>query len=145
LAWFDKGLSFTCQGCSHCCSGEPGFVFLSSEEIDALSEHLEMNREDFLSCYCRKVDRGECYAYTIRERADYSCIFLKDKRCEVYPVRPLQCSTYPFWDYLMKDRALWENEKNECPGIGKGEHHPASEIREKLKKGALHKIYCQNK
>jgi len=145
MAWFDRGLEFECQGCGHCCSGEPGFVFLSSEEIDNLANHLEMNRSDFLSCYCRLIDRDDHYEYSLKERADYSCIFLKEKRCQVYPVRPLQCSTYPFWNYLMQDRVLWEAEKEACPGVGCGALHDVREIRKKLKKGCEHQPFCIKK
>ena len=139
MAWFDRGVCFSCTGCGHCCSGEPGFVFLSDEEVNSISSFLEMKRDDFLTAFTRLIDRGSYYEVSLRERADYSCVFLKDNRCEIYPVRPLQCLTYPFWDYLMKDRALYENEKSECPGIGVGERHTGDEIREKLRLGREHK------
>ncbi len=145
MAWFDRGLNFTCQGCGHCCSGEPGFVFLSAEEIDALAAYLDMSNSDFLSCFCRLVDREDHFEYSLKERADYSCVFLKDNRCQVYPVRPLQCSTYPFWDYLMQDRALWDEEKKACPGVGCGALHDAKEIREKLQKGREHHSFIVKK
>lgn len=141
MAWYDRGVCFSCKGCGHCCSGEPGFVFLSSEEIDSIASFLDMERDDFLTAFTRRIDRGEYYEVSLRERADYSCIFLKNNRCEIYPVRPLQCRTYPFWDYLMKDRVLYEAEKEACPGIGEGELHSASEIREKLKQGAEYRRF----
>ncbi len=132
MAWYDRGVDFTCQRCGHCCSGEPGFVFLSSEEVDRLSEHLDMTRDEFLAAYTRKIDMGDHYLVSLRERRDYSCILLSDNGCSVYPVKPQQCTTYPFWGYLFSDRALWDEEMKACPGINRGEHHSAQEIREQL-------------
>lgn len=138
MAWYDKGVDFTCQRCGHCCSGEPGFVFLSDEEIDRLSTFLEMKREEFLEVYTRKIDMGDHYEISLRERANYSCILLSDRGCMVYSVKPQQCTTYPFWGYLFSDRALWNEEMKACPGINRGEHHSRREIDEILSLEAKH-------
>ncbi len=46
-----------------------------------------------------------------------NCIFLKDsKLCTIYPVRPVQCSTYPWWPELLTD-AAWHDEATRCEGI----------------------------
>lgn len=46
-----------------------------------------------------------------------ACIFLKDsKLCSIYQVRPVQCSTYPWWPELLTD-AAWEDEATRCEGI----------------------------
>src|SRR5688500_1701558 len=31
--WFADGLSFTCTACGNCCTGGPGFVWITKEEI----------------------------------------------------------------------------------------------------------------
>ncbi|MCR5732040.1 MAG: YkgJ family cysteine cluster protein [Sphaerochaetaceae bacterium] len=139
MAWYDKGVDFTCQRCGHCCSGEPGFVFLSEEEIETLSEFLDMSKDEFLTVYTRKIDMGDHYEISLRERADYSCIFLSDSGCMVYSVKPQQCSTYPFWSYLFSDKALWNEEMKACPGINKGEHHNREEINKTLSLEKNHK------
>ena len=132
MAWYSGGLKFSCRRCRHCCSGEPGYVFLSKEEIEGLAAFLGVSFDEFLEKYARPIDRGTYYDYSLKELEDYSCIFLGEEGCKVYPVRPLQCATYPFWDYLMSDRALWNAEKEACPGIGTGELHGEREIRECL-------------
>ena len=38
--WFKDGLRFTCTGCGDCCSGAPGFVWVSEEDIERLANHL---------------------------------------------------------------------------------------------------------
>ena len=119
---------FSCQMCSHCCSGEPGYVFLSLEDIRRASGYLEVKEEEFLSIYCRKLDYGTYYIYSLKERDDFSCIFLSEKGCTIYPSRPLQCSTYPFWKGLFDDDEAWEREKRSCPGIDVGRIYSESEM-----------------
>lgn len=129
MAWYSKGVRFECQRCGHCCGGEPGNVFISPDDVQRIASHLCISSGDFLSQYCREVDMGSYYQTSLKEREDYSCIFLTDKGCAIYEVRPLQCRTYPFWPYIFSDRALLEAEKAQCPGIGKGEVHDETEIR----------------
>ena len=49
--------------------------------------------------------------------------------CMVYPVRPRQCRTFPFWSENLKDAAAWEALRPGCPGIGEGRLFPSEEIR----------------
>ncbi len=140
VAWYDKGVDFTCRMCGHCCSGEPGFVYLSEKSIQEISDHLGLDRDVFLEKYTRLVDMGTYWQISLKERDDYSCVFLTEKGCSIYPVRPLQCMTYPFWPHVFEDRALWEAEKDSCPGIGCGEHHDASSIRSLLRQTLLEKL-----
>ena len=84
---------------------------------------------------------GTYYQLSLLERNDLSCEFLdEDGRCRIYPVRPLQCRTYPFWPYLFSDRALLEAEKANCPGIGEGRLYSESEIRKMVKDTLLDKL-----
>ena len=140
VAWYDNGVEFSCRMCGHCCSGEPGSVFLSDKSIDDISSFLGMDRQEFIQKYTRQVDMGTYRQISLKERDDYSCVFLGEKGCTIYPVRPLQCMTYPFWPYLFEDRALWEAEKSNCPGIGSGEHHDANEIRRLVRQTLLEKL-----
>ena len=38
--WYADGLNFTCTQCGNCCTGGPGFVWISREEIVRLAAHL---------------------------------------------------------------------------------------------------------
>ena len=84
------------------------------------------------------------YGFNIHFRGfalvNYNCVFLTDEGCSIYPVRPLQCRTYPFWPYLLEDRAILEAEKASCPGIGEGELHSAGEIRQQCRATLLEKL-----
>jgi Fe-S-cluster containining protein len=49
------------------------------------------------------------------------CHFLTSEGCSIHPAKPTQCRLYPFWPELVEDRAAWNAERVDCPGIGKGE------------------------
>ena len=46
----------------------------------------------------------------------------------MYEVRPVQCSTWPFWSENMR-REQWEGPLTElCPGVGQGALHSRDQI-----------------
>ena len=124
--WYDKGLRFECTQCGNCCTshGEYAFVYLAEADVIAIAGHLGLARREFLERWC-KQDEG----YTILRMDAPQCPFLTEARgCSIYPVRPKQCATWPFWeDNLPQER--WEGPvKDCCPGIGKGELRSAAEV-----------------
>lgn len=133
MSFYDNGLKFECQGCSYCCAGEPGYVFLTEANVNEISAYLNVSKEDFIKFYTRPVVRDGKLTLSLKEKENYRCVFLSGKGCKIYPVRPLQCSTYPFWPSVMKDEKSWIEESSYCPGFGKGEVHSKEEIDRKLK------------
>jgi uncharacterized protein len=105
-----------CAGCGgRCCTGESGNIFVKREEIVAIAAELGMEVDAFVAQYLEK--RG--YKYSIKERIvgiSHDCIFYDrgSDGCGIYGARPLQCRTFPFWDYY-KTRV--DELKRECPGI----------------------------
>ncbi|NGX56412.1 MAG: hypothetical protein K1060chlam5_00651 [Candidatus Anoxychlamydiales bacterium] len=67
---------------------------------------------------------------------NYDCVFLKDKKCLIYEVRPKQCKNFPFWKSNLTDKKSWENLKRECPGIDdeNGKFFSSDEIQNILDK-----------
>lgn len=130
--FYDKGLRFECQGCKYCCSAEPGYVFLSEEDIQKMAKGLDMDRQAFIDTYCRIVDMGAFKMISLLEKENYDCIFLCNKGCKVYEYRPRQCSTYPFWAHVLEDQASWDEEAKSCPGMNKGRLYTKKEIEAKL-------------
>lgn len=103
----------TCEG--RCCTGESGYIYVTMNEITAIAELLNMDVNDFAIKYLFK--KG--YKYSIKENQfgdSYECVFYdrKTNGCKIYEARPVQCRTFPFWDYF-KTRV--EEVKDECPGI----------------------------
>jgi uncharacterized protein len=135
-AWFEAGLRFECTQCGNCCSGPPGYVWLSDEEIDKFAAHLKLERMEFLKTYCRKIGGKVSLKERKNERGQYDCIFLKEstingkrkRGCSVYEVRPLQCRTWPFWHGLLEDPDAWNTAAVGCPGMNAGKHYSLEQI-----------------
>lgn len=126
--FYENGLNFSCQRCSFCCGHSPGFVYLSKNDLLSLCRHCGMDIRNFIEKYCRWVDYyyGET-VLALLEKKNYDCIFWENG-CSVYEARPVQCSTYPFWAWMLKDRATWNECANECPGMNKGKTWTFEEI-----------------
>jgi Fe-S-cluster containining protein len=110
--------SSACDGCGgHCCTGESGYIWVKYHEIEAISEFLELSVEDFAIMYLKRVKHRHTLIERYRkEQSDYACIFFDDKinRCSIYPVRPLQCRSFPFWEQFKSDE---DEVRRECPAI----------------------------
>lgn len=130
--FYEKGLQFECTGCNYCCSCEPGYVFLSKEDLDRLCTCVGLPRERFIDLYCRVVSYGTFSMISLKEKDNFDCIFLTKKGCSVYEGRPRQCRTYPFWRSVVENKDSWEKEGQSCPGIGKGKKFSKAEIDEFL-------------
>ncbi len=131
--FYEKGLTFSClPGCRYCCSVEPGFVFLSLDDISRLTEKTDTSLSDFIERYCVIVPMGDVKHISLKETPQNDCIFLTEKGCGVYDARPVQCSTYPFWSHVLESRKTWDEEKQWCPGINQGELNTKEYIEEQL-------------
>ena len=123
--WYKDGLRFTCTMCGKCCTGEPGVVWVTDDEIDAISRFRGEKRREFVALYTRK-SRGRV---TLREKANGDCVFYeRGTGCTVYPVRPAQCRTWPFWASNLETPEEWAKTEAVCPGSGEGELVPLDEI-----------------
>ncbi len=110
---FDEAACLSCN--AYCCSGKTGYVWLQNEEISNIASYLKLSNSTFKKEYLKKIGND----YSIKElliNGSYECVFLTSGKCEIYEVRPIQCSNYPFWEIYKKksDIALLTNE---CPGI----------------------------
>jgi Fe-S-cluster containining protein len=129
-SWYKDGLRFECTRCGHCCTGEPGFVWVSDEEIAAIAEFRGEEADEIRQLYARPASQR----LTLREKANGDCVFYEvDRGCTIYPVRPRQCRTWPFWESNVSTPQAWERTKMECPGAGQGKLIPAEEITRRLK------------
>lgn len=126
--WWMDGLYFSCLRCGRCCGGEPGYVWLDTNEIFAIANFLEMDVGDTLRSFARRVSGR----ISLMELENGDCVFLADGRCRIYPVRPLQCRTYPFWPSVLQSPRSWRLEGQRCPGIGQGSFYPQETIERLL-------------
>jgi uncharacterized protein len=117
--WYSKGLHFKCTGCGKCCTGSPGYVFISEEEVQSMAAELDISPNDFARLYLRRVN-GKLSLIEKRNAQDpsaYDCIFLEDNRCRVYQNRPTQCRTFPWWPQNLSSPEAWAETAIECEGI----------------------------
>jgi len=111
---FDPTACAACGGA--CCTGESGYIWAKYEEIEKMADFLELSIEDFGKMYLRKVK----HRYSLTEKQigeeDYACVFFDpvQKGCTIYPVRPRQCRTFPFWESFKNNE---QEVRVECPGI----------------------------
>lgn len=145
LPWYKDGLSFQCTQCGNCCTGGPGYVWVSEVEIERLAEHLKLSKAEVLKKYCRKVSGKISLKEHRTEGGLYDCVFLTTyvtmqaqpdgstrevtkRGCSIYTVRPLQCRTWPFWDGLLASPEAWQRATRTCPGLDRGKHYPLERI-----------------
>ncbi len=119
--WYQMGLRFRCTQCGNCCSGGPGFVWLSLLDMQRISAFLNMEFDAFTRRYVRQVRGG----FSLVEKPDYDCVFLKraggKAMCGIYPVRPGQCRTWPFWNQNLQTPEHWTHAAGRCPGMCDGD------------------------
>ncbi len=128
--WYREGLRFTCTRCGHCCTGEPGYVWVGDDDLAALAEHLGEPAHQVRALYTREGPRGR----TLREKLNGDCVFFeRGQGCTVYSARPPQCRTWPFWESNVESPESWQQTRDVCPGSGQGELIPAAEIGRRLK------------
>ncbi len=134
--WYADGLDFTCTQCGNCCTGGPGFVWISENEIQRLADFLHLDVLSTLKKYARRVGGR----VTLKEKLNHGshdCIFLDEidavrfdpragheiryrKRiCKIYDVRPLQCRTWPFWPENLQSHEAWQLAARRCHGMNR--------------------------
>lgn len=147
--WYGGGLNFTCTQCGNCCTGGPGYVWISNTEIHRLALHLKLSDRQVIAKYCRKVGGKYSLKENRNARNEYDCIFLTEEErtttkngqevvytkrgCSIYMVRPLQCRTWPFWDGNLINPEAWRNASERCHGMNNGDRHFKIEQIESLR------------
>src|SRR5207302_11063965 len=116
--------------CGNCCTGPPGYVWVNDEELAAIAAHRGEAVEMAEMLYTYRTAQGR----SLREKANNDCIFYDCKEgCTIYPVRPRQCRTWPFWESNVSTPDAWRRTCDVCPGSGQGELISAEEITRRLK------------
>jgi Fe-S-cluster containining protein len=125
--FYARGLQFECLNCGRCCTGFPGYVYLSERDIARASEFLRIGGDEFVKRHTRVVTVFHERRLALTERKNFDCIFWKDG-CTIYPARPYQCATFPFWKRHLVSRREWEKTTSTCRGIDRGRVYSRSEI-----------------
>jgi hypothetical protein len=133
--WYKDGLHFSCTECGNCCTGPPGYVWVCPEEIGMLSQFIGRKDGRLADDQLRQIG----IRFSLTERSNGDCVFLQhlpsgQRVCEAYPVRPLQCRTWPFWNSNLQSQRAWDQAGRMCPGINRGKLHTFEEIEQQRTK-----------
>ncbi len=111
---FNSSACASCGGA--CCIGESGYIWVSRNEIELIANYLNISLEELGQKYLKRVKNRYSLQEVKTKNDGYACIFfdIKSRLCQIYPVRPKQCQTFPFWEQFKNDI---ENLKKECPGV----------------------------
>lgn len=116
ISWSLRALRFECQrGCTQCCEQE-GFVYLTEEDLVRIAGYLGLQPVEFERQYVYRTKNK----LRLRTPRHGRCHFLADGGCSIHEVKPLQCSTFPFWSGLVDSKREWAKTAKWCPGIGQG-------------------------
>jgi Fe-S-cluster containining protein len=85
---------------------------------------LEMTLGAFRKRFLTRDEDGEP-VLTLKPNGD--CIFWQDG-CTIYPVRPRQCRTFPFWAENLESRQAWTGLTSFCHGVNEGKLYSIAEI-----------------
>jgi len=116
--WYADGLRFECLRCGRCCTGAPGRVRVSDEEIAALAARLGLAEAEFRAGYTRRSRGADVL---LAEKRNFDCVFFDSEQgCSVYEDRPRQCRTWPFWSSALESPESWQIHAKECRGMNRG-------------------------
>ena len=117
--YLKEPLRFECTRCGACCTSSGDYyVYLSHSEIEKIGDFLAVSRAWFKRRYLQNLPEN---GWVLVVNTDKTCVFLdKDKRCRIYPVRPGQCLSYPYWPEVVLRKKDWMSESRRCEGIGRG-------------------------
>jgi Fe-S-cluster containining protein len=93
---------------------------MSPEELSLAADYTNMTTTDFMESYADQKMQSSSpeddlpwilVANKETEKGS-ACIFLdmETNHCQIYPVRPIQCSTYPFWTSILESEYHWNTE-----------------------------------
>ena len=129
--FYSRGLQFECLKCGNCCTGAPGFVYLSRADIASIANFLQKDYESFITEYTRVIRIFGERRLSLTERSNFDCVFW-NRTCIIYEARPYQCRSFPFWKRHLVSSREWDKVGERCPGINRGIVYTAETIDELL-------------
>jgi len=116
---YPKRVRFKCKRCASCCGDTEHRIrriLLLDIEAERVSEETSIG----LDAFAEEIEGSEPYVYLMKKTEDGGCVFLRDKSCSIYKIRPLTCRFYPFQLQEIGSNRYLFSYTDECPGIGSG-------------------------
>ncbi|MEZ5329369.1 MAG: YkgJ family cysteine cluster protein [Verrucomicrobiales bacterium] len=88
----EPAITYVCQRCANCCKW-PGEVKVTSEEISAIAQFLDMSETAFLEKHTALRENRQ--GLTLLEKPNGECEFLEGNHCRLQAVKPEQCRDFP--------------------------------------------------
>jgi len=128
--WYIAGLHFECMQCGACCAGpDEGYIWVTKPEIALIGKYLNEPAEQLWGKYIKRMGKR---ATILEKPVSKDCIFLTNTDgklgCAIYPVRPNQCRTWPFWQDNLATADHWKLASLKCRGINRGKLYSFEEI-----------------
>jgi uncharacterized protein len=81
---------FNCRKCLTCCKTD-GYVYVTDADISRIADFLKFENSFFKNNYCDIIRPR----FALKSIKNGSCIFLNERGCIIYDVRPTQCEQFP--------------------------------------------------
>ena len=98
---------------------------MTPHRVRRIAAFLGSSERSLRRDYVRKDEHGET-VLKLKENGD--CVFW-DEGCTIYPERPRQCRTFPFWAETLRTTDDWSGLKTFCHGVDSGRLYKLEEIR----------------
>jgi len=121
--------------CGACCAGPgQGYIWVTRPEVHLIADFLKISAGQVRRDYLRRIGLRTTI---IEQPSTKDCVFLREsdgkKICVIYPVRPSQCRSWPFWPGNLDSPDTWNKAAQKCAGANRGRLYSHEEI-EKIKK-----------
>jgi Fe-S-cluster containining protein len=110
---------FHCQECGECCQGKGG-IFPTRVEIALIAQYLKISVAELVLDYLEQTAMG----LAVKNKTGEGCIFNKQGRCAIHPVKPRICRDWPFLPAIILHPTEFEAAKEACPGLNPKGNHP---------------------
>jgi Fe-S-cluster containining protein len=116
---YPTALRFHCTKCGICC-GDTKEKTRHILLLKAEAEHIAKSTAHPITEFATRTEKTP-YVYEMKKTTtDGKCVFLKNTRCTIYPLRPLICRFYPFELKTSQSGKYQFLFTKECPGINQG-------------------------
>lgn len=114
---YPVNIRFHCNKCGLCCGDtkqKTRAILVLETEAKKISAQTSQPITDFSTEAKNKLP----YAFKMKKTSAGKCVFLREKQCSIYSLRPLICMFYPFELKFDKGKDLYIFDFTlECPGI----------------------------